>query len=109
MMAVLLQSPSLHCAHNLWVLLTRTLDAIACCVQVEPFQRSLNELDVDVMINGRRRDHGFERAQLEVRSDVLLSKKACSVCVPCWSSCTNATMSKVVGKPLCHMALIEVG
>jgi phosphoadenosine phosphosulfate reductase len=35
-------------------------------LQVEPFQRSLRELDVDVMINGRRRDHGFERAHLEV-------------------------------------------
>ena len=34
--------------------------------QVEPFQRSLADLDVDVMINGRRRDHGFERAHLEV-------------------------------------------
>ncbi|CAK0787949.1 hypothetical protein CVIRNUC_011171 [Coccomyxa viridis] len=34
--------------------------------KVEPFQRSLKDMDVDVMINGRRRDHGFERAQLEV-------------------------------------------
>ncbi|KAK9916259.1 hypothetical protein WJX75_000636 [Coccomyxa subellipsoidea] len=34
--------------------------------KVEPFQRSLSDLNVDVMINGRRRDHGFERAQLEV-------------------------------------------
>ncbi|EIE26875.1 adenine nucleotide alpha hydrolases-like protein [Coccomyxa subellipsoidea C-169] len=34
--------------------------------KVEPFQRSLQDLDVDVMINGRRRDHGFERAHLEV-------------------------------------------
>ena len=34
--------------------------------QVEPFQRSLTDLNVDVMINGRRRDHGFERAHLEV-------------------------------------------
>ncbi len=35
-------------------------------MQVEPFQRSLTDLNVDVMINGRRRDHGFERAHLEV-------------------------------------------
>ncbi|KAK9823415.1 hypothetical protein WJX72_002591 [[Myrmecia] bisecta] len=34
--------------------------------KVEPFNRSLKTLDVDVMINGRRRDHGFERAHLEV-------------------------------------------
>ena len=39
----------------------------ACLLQVEPFQRSLKDANVDVMINGRRRDHGFERAQLEVR------------------------------------------
>lgn len=35
-------------------------------VQVEPFNRALKTLQCDVMINGRRRDHGFERAQLEV-------------------------------------------
>lgn len=40
-------------------------------MQVEPFQRSLNDLDVDVMINGRRRDHGFERAQLEARPHLI--------------------------------------
>lgn len=33
--------------------------------KVEPFARALAELDADVMVNGRRRDHGFERAQLE--------------------------------------------
>lgn len=45
-----------------------------CLLQVEPFQRSLKDMAVDVMINGRRRDHGFERAQLEVRHcrDTLL-------------------------------------
>ncbi len=36
-------------------------------MQVEPFNRALAELEVDVMINGRRRDHGFDRAQLEAR------------------------------------------
>eukprot|EP00884_Botryococcus_braunii_P008817 jgi/Botrbrau1/17937/Bobra.50_1s0033.2 len=34
--------------------------------KVEPFQRSLKELNVDAMINGRRRDHGAERAHLEL-------------------------------------------
>lgn len=34
--------------------------------KVEPFNRSLDTLKVDAMINGRRRDHGAERAHLEV-------------------------------------------
>ena len=34
--------------------------------KVEPFQRSLKELEVDAMINGRRRDHGAERAHLQL-------------------------------------------
>ncbi|KAL3159964.1 hypothetical protein ABBQ38_010352 [Trebouxia sp. C0009 RCD-2024] len=34
--------------------------------KVEPFNRALKTLQCDVMINGRRRDHGFERAHLEV-------------------------------------------
>lgn len=33
--------------------------------KVEPFARALRELKTDVMINGRRRDHGAERAQLQ--------------------------------------------
>ena len=39
-------------------------------LQVEPFSRALMEMDVDVMINGRRRDHGFDRAHLQVLSAV---------------------------------------
>ena len=38
--------------------------------QVEPFDRALKSLEVDCMINGRRRDHGAERAFLEVTADV---------------------------------------
>lgn len=34
---------------------------------MEPFSRALESLQVDCMINGRRRDHGFDRAFLEVR------------------------------------------
>lgn len=34
--------------------------------KVEPFGRALKTLEVDAMINGRRRDHGAERAHLEV-------------------------------------------
>lgn len=42
---------------------TAEYDRIA---KVEPFQRAMRELNVDLMINGRRRDHGGERAFLEV-------------------------------------------
>jgi len=34
--------------------------------KVEPFQRGLKTLKADVMINGRRRDHGKERAYIEM-------------------------------------------
>ncbi len=37
-------------------------------MQVEPFSRAMRTLQADVMINGRRRDHGFERAFLEVQN-----------------------------------------
>jgi len=33
---------------------------------VEPFQRGLKELNADIMINGRRRDHGAERAYIDI-------------------------------------------
>lgn len=34
--------------------------------KVEPFNRALKTLQADVMINGRRRDHGAERAHLQL-------------------------------------------
>ncbi len=46
-----------------------SLLSMTTCVspaQVEPFDRALKTLEVDCMINGRRRDHGAERAFLEV-------------------------------------------
>ena len=49
----------------------RKIDVAHRSLQVEPFNRALKEQGADVMINGRRRDHGFERAFLEVRSPLL--------------------------------------
>lgn len=46
-------------------LFIRDIDAYDRICKVEPFNRSLQELEADVMINGRRRDHGAERGQLE--------------------------------------------
>jgi len=45
--------------------------------KVEPFSRALDELHVDVMINGRRRDHGAERAHLRIAD--LPSRKGAPV------------------------------
>merc|ERR1719178_257819 len=38
--------------------------------KVEPFQRGLKTLDADIMINGRRRDHGAERAYIDIAETV---------------------------------------
>ena len=43
-------------------------------LQVEPFNRSLQELQVDCMINGRRRDHGADRARLEACPHALVEE-----------------------------------
>ncbi|EFJ38718.1 hypothetical protein SELMODRAFT_270214 [Selaginella moellendorffii] len=44
----------------------RDIDEYDKICKVEPFNRALSSLQVDAMINGRRRDHGAERAHLEV-------------------------------------------
>jgi len=44
---------------------SRDIDAYDKLCKVEPFARSLSSLSVDCMVNGRRRDHGAERAQLQ--------------------------------------------
>ena len=48
---------------NLWKEDIEEYDRVC---KVEPFSRLLSTLDTKCMINGRRRDHGFERAFLEV-------------------------------------------
>nr|AAT09442.1 phosphoadenosine 5'phosphosulfate reductase [Selaginella lepidophylla] len=47
----------------------RDVDEYDKICKVEPFNRALATLEVDAMINGRRRDHGAERAHLEVVQD----------------------------------------
>ncbi|CAI7842150.1 unnamed protein product [Closterium sp. NIES-54] len=46
--------------------------------KVEPFSRALTSLNVDAMINGRRRDHGAERAHLETHDFHAMSPLMCS-------------------------------
>ena len=53
---------ALHGA-DLW---RKDIDAYDRVCKVEPFARALRTLRVDAMLNGRRRDHGAERAQLEL-------------------------------------------
>mmetsp|Transcript_11337 Transcript_11337/g.14158 ORF Transcript_11337/g.14158 Transcript_11337/m.14158 type:complete len:447 (-) Transcript_11337:239-1579(-) len=48
---------------KLWTINVEEYDRIC---KVEPFQRGLKTLNTDVMINGRRRDHGAERAYIDI-------------------------------------------
>ncbi|KAH8099077.1 phosphoadenylyl-sulfate reductase [Aureococcus anophagefferens] len=48
---------------KLWVADVEQYDKVC---KVEPFQRGLKTLETDVMINGRRRDHGAERAYIDI-------------------------------------------
>jgi phosphoadenosine phosphosulfate reductase len=48
---------------DLW---QKDIDEYDRICKVEPFARSLRELRADAMLNGRRRDHGAERAALEL-------------------------------------------
>lgn len=52
-----------HLGADVWKHQPEKYDRIC---KVEPFQRALNELEVDCLVNGRRRDHGHERAHLEL-------------------------------------------
>ena len=51
-------------------------------LQVEPFNRSLVDTEADVMINGRRQDHGFERAHIQVD----ISSGITEACDALWAS-----------------------
>lgn len=50
-------------------LFLKDIDEYDRICKVEPFNRALVDLEADVMINGRRQDHGFERAHIEVFED----------------------------------------
>lgn len=57
--------------------------------KVEPLMRALKEADTEAWINGRRRDHGFERAALpiweggKVRPSFLAWRYLCRTEFPC--------------------------
>jgi|UniRef100_A0A7S3S954 phosphoadenosine phosphosulfate reductase len=52
---------------NLWKEDIEQYDKVC---KVEPFQRGLKTLGADIMINGRRRDHGAERAYIDIAETV---------------------------------------
>ncbi len=53
--------------------------------KVEPLQRSLKEAETDAWINGRRRDHGFERAMLPVWEGTKINPLAFWSFEDCWN------------------------
>eukprot|EP00975_Prorocentrum_lima_P017495 3696046-Prorocentrum_lima.AAC.1 len=56
---------------DLWKVNIEEYDRIC---KVEPFQRGLKTLQCDCMVNGRRRDHGFERAFIDVYEGGKMAK-----------------------------------
>eukprot|EP00793_Prasinoderma_coloniale_P000744 PRCOL_00003894-RA len=56
---------------NLWKENIEEYDRVC---KVEPFQRGLKELQCDAFINGRRRDHGFERAFIPLFEEGKMTK-----------------------------------
>lgn len=80
-------------------LVDRDVDLYDMLCKVEPMNRALQEHDSDCWINGRRRDHGAERARLAVWEDKKVSrlfanqfahKHACTYCTCRYTSCMHA-------------------
>lgn len=63
----------------------KDIDAYDMLCKVEPMNRALKEQDSDCWINGRRRDHGAERAALPVWEGKKLNPLAFWTFEDCWS------------------------
>lgn len=63
----------------------KDIDAYDMLCKVEPMNRALKEQDSDCWINGRRRDHGAERAALPVWEGKKLNPLAFWSFEDCWS------------------------
>lgn len=68
--------------HDFWKI---DIDRYDCLCKVEPMNRALKEHASDCWINGRRRDHGAERASLPVWEDKKLNPLAMWTFEDCWS------------------------
>ena len=65
----------------------KDIDAYDMLCKVEPMNRALSEQDSDCWINGRRRDHGAERAALPVWEGKKMNPLAMWSFEDCWSYC----------------------
>jgi len=63
----------------------KDIDQYDMLCKVEPMNRALKEQNSDCWINGRRRDHGFERASLPVWEGKKLNPLAFWSFEDCWS------------------------
>ena len=61
------------------------IDAYDKLCKVEPLQRALSEFNSDCWVNGRRRDHGAERASLAVWEGTKLNPLAFWSFEDCWN------------------------
>lgn len=62
----------------------KDIDKYDALCKVEPMNRALKEKDSDCWINGRRRDHGAERASLPIWEDKKLNPLAFWSFEDCW-------------------------
>ena len=62
----------------------KDIDKYDMLCKVEPMNRALKEQDSDCWINGRRRDHGAERASLSIWEDKKLNPLAFWSFEDCW-------------------------
>ena len=65
----------------------KDIDAYDMLCKVEPMNRALKEQDSDCWINGRRRDHGAERAALPLWEGKKLNALAMWTFEDCWNYC----------------------
>jgi len=74
--------------------------------KVEPMNRALSEADSDGWINGRRRDHGAERAALPVWENKKVNPLAMWTFEDCWAYCRR---HKVPYHPLHDVGFSSLG
>ena len=65
----------------------KDIDAYDMLCKVEPMNRALKEQNSDCWINGRRRDHGADRAALPIWEGKKLNALAMWTFEDCWSYC----------------------
>ena len=85
---------------------TKDIDEYDKLCKVEPMDRALSEANSDGWINGRRRDHGFERAALSVWENKKVNPLAMWTFEDCWAYCRR---HKVPYHPLHDVGFPSLG